>query len=384
MIKTWIDTDFRPTWLVLGMLFSALYLSACGGGSGGDVPSVPASPSPVNVTGPGQFKEAILLRSLSSAEIAAAIALDGAMAYAASPRYAVKAYRLNYLTLDGLGQEVLASALVVLPQKPANTSSPVVSYQHATITKDIEAPSNMMTLASPEVVMASLGYIVLSADYVGYGVSKGASHPYMLSGPSSSAVIDMLTAARYWRQTQQVADNQQLFLAGYSEGGYVTMATLRALQAGTSVHRHQIVNAIPSAGPFDVGLTLDEALKLVRQQYPVIGEFLRPGFLKYLSDADRNNVRDALLKAVLGADSDVVFMPTVLDHYLADDRMAIETRSDVDDWLPGWPLFLFHGPEDTTVSYLNSSRALQTMQTTCSIASKNRLFPNACVCCIAN
>lgn len=50
-------------------------------------------------------------------------------------------------------------------------------------------------------------------------------HPYLLAAPSAAAVIDLLTAAKYWRQTQRILDNKQLFLAGYSEGAYVSMAT---------------------------------------------------------------------------------------------------------------------------------------------------------------
>jgi hypothetical protein len=269
---------------------------------------------------------------------------------------------LTYLTLDGQGQQILGSALLVIPQKPVNALSPVLSYQHPTITLQADAPSNLADLGSPPVVLASLGYIVLAADYVGYGASKGAAHPYLLSGPSASAVIDLLTAAKYWRQTQQVPDNKQLFLTGYSEGGYVTMATHRALQAGTSPHRNDLVRVLAGAGPYNVLVTLDEQLKIVRKYYYPLGELLNPGLLKYLSDADRHNVRDLLFQQVLGTDADVIFMPTVLDNYLADDRFAIQTLSDVFDWRPEVPVDLFHGSDDLTVSYLSASSTLQAMQ----------------------
>ncbi len=340
------------------ILVCVLSVSGCGGGAGNDSQDLPV----VNVIGPGQFKDAVALKTISTTEIASAIELAGASGFRASPRYAVQAYRLTYLTLDGSGQEILASALVVLPQKPANSLSPVFSYQHGTLTKEAEAPSNLADVGSPEVILASLGYIVLSADYVGYGASKGASHPYLLSGPSASAVIDMLTAARYWRQTQHVLDNKQLFLAGYSEGGYVTMATQRALQSGSSTLRNDVVSVAPGAGPYDVGLTMDEELKLVRQANPLIGDLLNPGFLRFLSDADRHNVRDQLLRLALGSDSDVTFMPTVIDNYFADDRLSIEILSDVNDWRPEVPVNFFHGRDDRTVSYLNATSTLQLMQ----------------------
>ncbi len=324
--------------------------------------SVRVTVTPVNAVGPGRFMTAEMLRSISTTEIAAAIAQAGGSAFAATPRYAVQAYRLTYLTLDGKGQEITASALLAIPQKANNALSPVLSYQHETLTRQATAPSNLSSLENPSLVLASLGFIVLSADYVGYGVSQAAAHPYLLSAPSAAAVIDLLTAAKYWRQTQLIPDNKQLFLTGYSEGGYVTMAAHRALQAGSSKHRNELVAVVAGAGPYNVGLTLDEQLKIVRQNSLLLSLLLNPGFLKYLSDADRNNVRDLLFQQVLGSDADVTFMPTALDNFLADDRAAIASVSDEYDWRPEVPVTLFHGRDDQTVSYLNASSTLQAMQ----------------------
>ena len=331
--------------------------------SGSSSSTVSITAAAVNVAGPGQFMDAVHLKTITAAEVTSALALAGDAAFLATPSYAVQAYRLTYLTLDGQGRQIAASGLVAIPQKPANALSPVLSYQHATIKRQADAPSNLVDLGGPPVVLASLGYIVLAADYVGYGVSAAAPHPYLLSAPSASAVIDLMTAAKYWRQTQHVPDNKQLFLTGYSEGGYVTMAAHRALQAGTSIHRNELVRVIAGAGPYDVGTTLDQQLAILRRDYFPLGELLNPGLLKYLSDADRNNVRDLLLGLALGTDADVVFMPTVIDNYLADDRSAIETFSDVFDWGPQIPVNLFHGHDDRTVSYLSASSTLQAMQT---------------------
>ena len=255
-----------------------------------------------------------------------------------------------------------ASALVTVPQKPLSSTSPVLSYQHGTITKDADAPSQLANVETPEVVMASLGYIVLSADYVGYGASKGVPHPYLLSAPSAAAVIDLMTAAKYWRETNKVLDNQQLFLAGYSEGGYVTMATHRALQAGNSSFHQNLVSVAPGAGPYNVALTLGEQLKVIRRANPLLGALINPGFLKYLGQTDRNNVRDKLLAEVQGNDSDVVFLPTFLDYFLNDDEASLDRFSSVHDWRPEVAVSLYHGRDDRTVSYLNATNALDTMR----------------------
>ena len=97
------------------------------------------------------------------------------------------------------------------------------------------------------VVLASLGYIVLAPDYVGFGASR-ARPPYLLAAPSAAATVDFLTATRTWRSQTNVADNGQLFLTGCSEGGYVTMATHRALQTSASPHLQQLRMVVPGAG----------------------------------------------------------------------------------------------------------------------------------------
>jgi pimeloyl-ACP methyl ester carboxylesterase len=360
MMIPWLVRHSKLTLQYLGVLVFGFCLSACGGGDSTAV--AVQEPVLINAVGPGQFREAVKLRTLATSDIVSAIASGGTAVLSATPRYGVDAYRLTYLTLDGNGQEIVASALVAIPQKPGISASPVLSYQHATLAHEADAPSNLADLADPAIVVASLGYIVLAADYVGYGASKGASHPYLLAAPSASAVLDLLTAARYWRQTQHVIDNKQLFLAGYSEGAYVSMAAQRALQSASSSLQNQVVSVVVGAGPYDVGLTLDELLKLVRQSNPLIGALLNPGFLKYLSTADRNNVRNLLMRQLLGPDTDVTFMPVFLDNYLADDRASIEALSDVYDWLTQVPVNFFHGRDDRTVSYLNATTALQAMR----------------------
>src|ERR1035437_2596276 len=126
---------------LLSILLCVLSLSGCGGGASGDSAAVLLPEPPIaNVVGPGQFKEASLLKTMTGAEISSAIDAAGVSAFRASPRYAVQAYRLTYLTLDGQGQEILASALIALPQKAIGSLSPVLSYQHGTIKHNVEAP----------------------------------------------------------------------------------------------------------------------------------------------------------------------------------------------------------------------------------------------------
>jgi pimeloyl-ACP methyl ester carboxylesterase len=306
----------------------------------------------------GQLKSAALVNTVPMADIAAAVASGASKVALATPLYPVTSYRLTYITSDGQGREVVASGLVSVPVKAAGARSPVISYQHATLYKDAQAPSNNVVASEPVLVLASLGYIVVAADYVGYGASRASQHPYLLSTPTAAAVVDLLTAARSWRQTQGVADNGQMFMLGYSEGAYATMAAHRAMQNAGSPHLTQLVSAVTGAGPYHVGVTMDAQL----QRAGDIGGLVSPGRLSSLSATVRNELRRLILRLVIPDDADVTFQSTFLDYFLADDTVAIERDSSVYDWKPDVPVRLYHGREDQTVPYASSSRTLQAMQ----------------------
>ena len=344
-----------PATLLAAMV---LTLSACGGG---DSPSTP-SPLVPGVANAGQLKDATPINTVTLADLTAAVGAAGSKLPGAVPRYAVTSWRLTYMTSDGFGREVLASGLVGVPVEPDGARSPVLSYQHATIYKDAQAPSNQVAATEPPVVLASLGFIVVAADYVGYGASRGSQHPYLLSTPTAAVVMDLLTAARTWRQTQGVADNRQLFMLGYSEGGYTTLAAHRAMQASASPHLTQLVASVPGAGPYHVGVTLDAQLQRVRDESTALAALVSPGRLSKLGTTVRDEVRRLILRLVIPDDADVTFQSTFLDNFLADDAAAIDRDSNVHDWKPEAPVRMFHGRDDQTVPYAASTRTLQAMQ----------------------
>ncbi|WP_298210603.1 alpha/beta fold hydrolase [Acidovorax sp.] len=346
--------------LALGASLAAL-LTACGGGdsnNGGN----PPPPPPVLPERAGQLESSTLLATIPASEIAAAIADKESLAQDLVPRYGVRSYRLEYLTSDADGKEVRASGLVSLPIKPAGAQSPVLSYQHGTIFQDAKAPSNNAVASEVAVVLASLGYIVLAPDYVGFGVSKGTPHPYLLAGPSAAATVDFLTAARTWRGQAGVVDNGQLFLTGYSEGGYVTMAAHRAMQAGASPHLQQLRMVVPGAGPYNVQTTMDGLVDVVRNEQPVIGALLNPGLLRYLGPSVQREVYRLLLRALIPSDADVAYDTRFIDRFLADDTRYLDEVSSVYDWKPNLPVRLYHGRDDRTVPYASSVRTLRAMQ----------------------
>jgi len=344
-----------------GSLLLVLLLLACGGGA-----SLDASVDIVEPSGPGRTLGAERIKLVTAAEVRAALAAAGAKAPPLQAAYDVVAYRIDYLTTDADGKEQRASGLMAVPVKRAGLRSPVLSYQHGTTFRDAEAPSNAVLPGEPPIVMAAAGFLVVAADYVGYGMSKGVPHPYLLSGPTAAAVLDLLVAAQNWRLRNGVASNGQLFLAGYSEGGYATMAAHRALQAASGETlanlRGQLVSVVPGSGPYDLAATLDALLEQIRDDSPILAALIDPGFLRHLGSTVRNEVRRNLVRALLPGDADVAFDTRFIDAFLDDDRDLIERQSNVHDWQPGIRVRLFHGRDDRTVPYVSSTSTLQAMR----------------------
>ena len=100
-----------------------------------------------------------------------------------------------------------------------NLAYPIISFQHGTQIRRESAPS-MNGFNDLILWLTTSGYIFIEPDYLGLGDSEGM-HPYQLKEPYGTAVVDMLRAVWFYAafENEQFVLNDQLFLAGYSEGG---------------------------------------------------------------------------------------------------------------------------------------------------------------------
>jgi hypothetical protein len=108
---------------------------------------------------------------------------------------------------------------------------------------DLTGNSEALLMAS---VFASQGYIVVAPNYAGYDTSTLSYHPYLNGDQQSKDMIDSLAAARSAYATASTSDSGKLFITGYSQGGYVAMATHKAMQAAGTV----VTAAAPMSGPY--------------------------------------------------------------------------------------------------------------------------------------
>ncbi|AFL86852.1 hypothetical protein Terro_0511 [Terriglobus roseus DSM 18391] len=178
-------------------------------------------------------------------------------------RNAVKMYRITYSSVapERGNKPVTATGLLAIPDT-SGASFPMVSYQHGTVYGKQQVPS--FPEQSPETALmlaqfAGQGYVVIGADYFGMGISS-EPEGYMVKASHQQATYDMLTASRAVLAQMKIA-TPKLFIAGWSQGGFVTMAFLEKLEsAGVPV-----AGAATASAPVDVFVALSGYLDFPRK-----------------------------------------------------------------------------------------------------------------------
>lgn len=176
-------------------------------------------------------------------------------------KYGIKIYKVIYNTLTYDSIPTTASGLMIFPDTQVYCKMPILSYQHGTIVRKIDAPSRMVgderyiTYA-----MASKGIACTMPDYHGLGDGPGY-HPYQNARTEAFAVIDIIRAIKEKAPQMGITLGEKLFLTGYSQGGHATMAAHKMIQEKLSGEMSVTASA-PMSGAYDMsGVMVDLMLK---------------------------------------------------------------------------------------------------------------------------
>lgn len=178
-------------------------------------------------------------------------------------RNPVRLYRVTYASVvpERANRPITATGLVAVPDV-AGASFPMVSYQHGTVYGREEVPSFPENSPETQLMIAQFagqGYIVVGADYFGMG-SSTEPEGYMVKASHQQATFDMLTASRAVLQDLDLSASK-LFVSGWSQGGFVTMAFLEKLeQSGVAVEA-----AATASAPIDMFAALSGFLDFPRK-----------------------------------------------------------------------------------------------------------------------
>ncbi|MBU8543042.1 MULTISPECIES: alpha/beta hydrolase family protein [Roseomonadaceae] len=246
-----------------GLTFGALALATAAGPAAAQGSAAPAGaaqqvPGGISYRLIGQWDVARLNRILS----VDTPAFSGFPVTYTPARNAVRLYRISYPTMvpERGNKPVTLTGLLAIPDGGA-TSLPLVSYQHGTVYGKQEVPSFPENSPETQLMIAQFagqGYALIGADYVGMGEST-EPQGFMVKGSHQQATADLIPAARAVMRAIGLTDNR-LFLAGWSQGGYVTMTLAERLEAiGMPVQA-----AATASAPIDLWLSLNGFLNFPR------------------------------------------------------------------------------------------------------------------------
>lgn len=237
----------------------------------------------------------------------------------------VKVMKITYNTTFQ-GEDIVASGLVCLPL--GTESYPLFSFQNGTNTLHNNAPS-----VNPEwelyqflEVVASAGFVIAIPDYIGFGATEDKFHPYLDKESTVQCVLDMMRATRELCTSHNLNINltNDLYIAGYSMGGWATLCTQKALETEYSDLFNLKASAC-SAGPYDLLYINNHILGL--DTYPM------PYFLGYMINSYSN-------LDILGVDiSEIVNepyatrIPTLFDGTKDGEEINTELTTSVSELL---------------------------------------------------
>jgi len=302
-------------------------------------------------------------------------------------KYPVKVYRVIYETKDLEGQFIQVSGIVSIPTKTFQAKSPIILYHHGTIYENSESPTESVHQDASWISPSYLGFITVAPDYIGYGKSHGLLHPYLNSKITASTSIDLLRSVKTLLKTLKINTNDQLFLAGYSQGGAAALASQRLLE--TELSKEFTVTATSAgAGGYALSNELIEVTRTILDDYENF-YIVRPsnvGFiLKAMDVGYKLNFLDKIFKekyvnivnSIYDGNHNSLEIDGMLAHkasellnrhYLkkivnGEEKAVVDAFKDNDliDWVPKAPTQLFHGKEDDWVNFSHSQAAFDKM-----------------------
>jgi pimeloyl-ACP methyl ester carboxylesterase len=235
--------------------------------------------------------------------------------------------------------------------------------------KRTNAPSVHAPLTTTGTLISSLkNYVVCMPDYIGYGNSKDLHHPYLIKESLATSTIDLIKATKQLLTQREIESNNKLFLLGYSEGGYATLATAELLQ--NNYQEINITAVAPMAGSYDLKTTADIILS-----QDVYEEAHLPVFLVYSYDKYfKLNILDAVFNEPYNTDirkyfdknitdlnlsqnRNILFQDEFIQTYFSNQEMELKNKlknNSLLDWNPNMPIRLYHCEADKVVPVENS------------------------------
>ena len=345
----------------------AIVLSSCNSSDDPEVDSAVATPSTL-VTADAQI-------TWGKGDLRGFIANAGIDIDSDAIQYDVIIYHITYKTIYK-GDSIIASGVVYIPSVDDEVVS-TVSFQHGTIGSDAEAPSNLALGDGQNILLsalASTGFVAIAPDFIGFGSSVDIMHPYYLEDLTATAVVNAIYASREVASMEEVEIDNELYLAGYSQGGYATMASHKYYEEN-DVPYYDMKASFAASGGYDIKAFQEYFFAQETYHQPFFMAFVAQAYVESLDMGDladffnepyASDIPDYFDGSMTGSQINAQLTDVVADLVNNDLLENIDSKDEyayirevfVDnspiDFVPEIPLFMYHGDADITVPYQNS------------------------------
>ncbi len=299
--------------------------------------------------------------------------------------HSVDTYVIEYNTTFQK-KKIVASGLVLIPK--GDKKFPLLSFQNGTNVKHSNAPSvdyksdgfRMFNL------MASTGFVISIPDYLGFGASEQMYHPYLHKKSTVQSMVDMLKAVKELANEDKVSAklSKDVYLSGYSQGGWATMCLQKALDQDYS-SEFNVKASSCGAGPYNLQTVVKTVLKEQNYHNPyflayvfntmykmgvidqeVLGKVLNAPYAEKIPNLFDGIKSGGEINSELSSNVAELFTDSFIKNYeTSDDFKLIRdflTENSVGFWKTTIPTKLFHGQKDNDIPFATSQEASEEMK----------------------
>ncbi|MEL0008771.1 MAG: lipase family protein [Flammeovirgaceae bacterium] len=287
-------------------------------------------------------------------------------------QYDISLYTITYNTTYK-GQNIKASGLVAFPD--TYQGMPILNFNHGTTSLHADAPTEDLIQYSFFSNAASAGYIFVIPDYLGFGVSDNIVHPYYRSDITGQTIVDMIRAAKELAAIEGYNFNGDVFLSGYSEGGFATMSAHYNMEKNNYSGLNLVASA-PASGGYDITGMLDYFISKETYHVPYYIAYVAMGYktsydwslplssifnepyASIIPEYFNGKYSGYEINSVLSYDMSELLTSNFINNIFTDTDLKIIVdafeENSLDQWIPKNKMIMYHGTDDITVPYQNS------------------------------
>ena len=289
-----------------------------------------------------------------------------------SAKYNVRVYSVDYKTTDPSGKNVIASGAIYYPEGLDEPLS-LLSGQHGLTIKRSEVASLIPIYGYLGLFGASVGYAAIQPDYLGLGNSTFPYYP-VYQKSNGKVLLDMVEAVQAFSCENDIELNENLFVIGYSNGGYNSIAMHDELSKNP--RSFDIDASVIIAGYFD--LKRDDSFsipqRLLRPSWAIyhpyvinrtynlniLDKIIREPYVSKLDDLFDGEKEALVIDNSLTSYTHQLFTSEYLNEYSSlpifdSYKNAIKENSLLETKLSG-DLLLIHSKEDEIVPFSQSEK----------------------------